>query len=172
MSGDRLRLATALVHTLPGAALVAVGRDGRTLTVGRHPSADVDPCRWRSVVVGDAGGRVSGLLDGLELSELGGSLETSAGGAVVDRTAPERRWFAVALPPCIVVDVLRGVDLRGLPEEAVTATLRPDPELGVTVVGVGIDAPYPDAALDELATDVAAALAVAELCAALPVIDG
>ncbi|MEM8708310.1 MAG: hypothetical protein AAGE98_17735 [Actinomycetota bacterium] len=169
---ERLQLATALVHTLPNAALVAADADGRSVTVGRHPSADVDPCRWRSVVADSVTGRVASGLDHLTLAEVGGSLERSPSGAIIDRTDPSRQWFAVKLPPCVAVDVLRSIDLKGLPEEAVTASVRPDPELGVTVIGVGIDAPCMIDALDELAADVGAALAVAELCASLPVAEG
>ncbi|MEO0493544.1 MAG: hypothetical protein AAF081_09025 [Actinomycetota bacterium] len=172
MIDERLELATALVHAVPGGALVAHDDAGRTLTVGRHPSADVDPCRWRAVVADHVSGRVQSVFGSLALAELGGSLMRAPSGGFIDRSAPERHWFAVKLPPCLVVQTLRDVDLNGLPEEAVSASVRPDPELGVTVVGVGIDAPCMVDALDSLAADVGSALAVAELCASIPIVEG
>ena len=68
------------------------------------------------------------------------------------------------------MQVLRELNLKGLPEEVVSATVRPDFELGVTVVGVGIDAPCMATALDTLAADIGGALAVAELCASISIV--
>lgn len=170
MIDERLELATALVHTLPGGALVAVNDTGRTITVGRHPSADFNPCRWRSVVADHIEGRVQTPLGDLSLSEIGGSLERAESGGFIDPSEPDRHWFAAKLPPCVAVQVLRELDLKGLPEEVVSATVRPDFELGVTVVGVGIDAPCMATALDTLAADIGGALAVAELCASISIV--
>ncbi|MEM9465450.1 MAG: hypothetical protein AAGA90_08740 [Actinomycetota bacterium] len=169
MIDERLLLASALVHARPGGHLTAIDGHGRTAMIGRHPSADVDPCRWRATLIDVIEGRISHLLDGLELESIGGSLESSDSGGFVDRMEPGRRWFAVHLPPCLVVDTLRAVELGELPDDAVTATVRPDPELGVTVVGIGVDAPCMADGLERLALDVASALAVAELCATLPI---
>jgi hypothetical protein len=170
MIDERLELATALVHTLPGGALVAVDGTGRTITVGRHPSADFNPCRWRSVVIDHIEGRVQRPLGDLSLCEIGGSLERADSGGFIDRAEPDLHWFAAKLPPCVAVQVLREVDLKGLPEEVVSASVRPDLELGVTVVGVGIDAPCMANALDTLAADIGGALAVAELCASISIV--
>ena len=169
MIDERLELATALVHALPGGALVAVNDTGQKITVGRHPSADVNPCRWRSVVVDHIQGRVQPAFADLSLCEIGGSLERVESGGFIDRAEPDRHWFAAKLPPCVAVQVLREVKLKGLPEEVVSASVRPDLELGVTVVGVGIDAPCMANALDTLAADIGGALAVAELCASISI---
>ena len=170
MIDERLELATALVHTLPGGVLVAVNDAGRRITVGRHPSADVDPCRWRSVLVDRIEGRVQAPFADLSLCEIGVSLERAKSGGFIDRAEPDRHWFAAKLPPCVAVQVLREVNLKGLSEEAVSASVRPDLELGVTVVGVGIDAPCMANALDTLAADIGGALAVAELCASISIV--
>ncbi|MEM9200680.1 MAG: hypothetical protein AAGC53_03430 [Actinomycetota bacterium] len=169
MTDERLLLATALVHALPGAQLTAVDNLGRRIVVGEHPSCDVDSCRWRSTLVASLEGRVRHVADGMQFDTVGGSLEPAATGGFIDRNTPEKRWFAALLPPCVAVDTLRNVELGMLPEEAVSATVRPDPELGVTIVGVSIDAPCMIEQLDQLGGDVAAALAVAELCTGLPV---
>lgn len=169
MIDERLELATALVHALPGGALVAVNDTGQKITVGRHPSADVNPCRWRSVVVDHIQGRVRPPFGYLSLCEIGGSLERAESGGFIDNSEPDRHWFAAKLPPCVAVQVLRELNLKGLPEEVVSATVRPDLELGITVVGVGIDAPCMATALDTLAADIGGALAVAELCASISI---
>ena len=168
MIDERLLLASALVHARPGGQLSAVDATGREVVVGRHPSADVDPCRWRTKLVDSLRGRCAPVFDGLTLAGLGGSLEPTDVGAFIDRNDLAQRWFAVRLSPCAVVDTLRSVVLEGLPQEAVMATVRPDPELGVTVVGTGVDSLHLLAELDRLAVDVAGALVVAELCATLP----
>jgi hypothetical protein len=169
MIDDRLLLASALVHARPGARLSAVDAEGRRLVVGGHPSADIDPCRWRAMLIAAIDGGGSSLPDGLRLDGLDGSLMPAAGAGVDDRNDPGRRWFAVGLPACLVIDVLRTADLGAVPNQAVHATVRPDPALGVTVVGVtvvgvGVDVGGHEPALDQVATAIAGAWAVAELC--------
>ena len=105
MIDERLELATALIHTLPGGALVAVNDTGQTITVGRHPSADVNPCRWRSVVVDHIEGRVQPPFADLSLREIGGSLERAESGGFIDRAELDRHWFAAKLPPCVAVQL-------------------------------------------------------------------
>ena len=108
----------------------------------------------------------------LELPSVGGSLESARAGGFVDHDDPMRRWFATRLSPDVVTDVLRSVELGEVPEHLVSAKLRPDASLGVTVIGLavshGVGGDH-GAISDRLAGDVAAALAVAELFASLPV---
>jgi hypothetical protein len=48
---DRLRLAAALAHRLPGAQLLLRCPNGSQVTVGRADRDDLDPCQFRRVVV-------------------------------------------------------------------------------------------------------------------------
>lgn len=171
MIDDRLVLATALTHTLQGAVLSVEDPFGGTVTVGRHPSSDVDPCRWRATVAdARATGRVSMLAE-LTVTGLGGAVRRTESGMFAEHHDPLRRWTAVMLAPCVAADVMRSLTLGDIAEDSVTATIRPDPELGVTVIGVGVDETWMEDALEELAGDLAAALAVAELTHTLPVAD-
>lgn len=165
---ERVVLATALVHSIPGGLLVVADEEHRQLTIGRHPSAEIDPCRWRAAVVRVVRRDDPGL-GSISLVDVAGSLARLDNGSFADRNDPLRRWLVVPLAPCAVADALRRVDLGGLPEDDVTATVRPDLELGLTLVGVAVEREEQVEELDELIGDVAGALLVAELEASLPV---
>ena len=172
MIDEPLLLASALVHARPGAELAAVDRAGRRLVVSTHPSGDVDPCRWRAMVAAAVDGADPFLLEGMRLSDVGGCLVPAAGAGVRDRRDPGRRWFALRLPACLAVDVLRAVDLGRVPAESVSAVVRPDPVLGVTVVGLGVeDDDSDETQLSHLASAVTAAWTVAELIHGLSAVE-
>ena len=63
----------------------------------------------------------------------------------------------------------RSAELDGIDEDGVTATLRPDGDLGIVVVGIGVDDEGLQPRLNDLASSVAAALLVGELERGLPV---
>ena len=165
---ERVVMATALVHTVPGSALVVADEEGRLLTIGRHPSAEIDPCRWRHAVA-RAVRRDDPGLGAVTLVDLTGSVARTPSGAFVDARDPNRRWMVTTLAPCAVASTLRAVELRDLDVDAVTATVRPDPELGVTSVAVGVSDAALVPALDALAGEVVASLLVAELGSSLPI---
>ena len=51
---ERLRLSTALAHVVPGATLHLSCHSGEDVNVGAHPSADIDACALRKVVIASA----------------------------------------------------------------------------------------------------------------------
>lgn len=169
MKEARLVLAAALVHSVPGAMAVVVDERGCRVSVGSHPSADIGPCEWRRTVVEGLHSPASSSAVGANVQEITGSIEPSSIGGFSERLDPTRRWFAALVPPCVAVGVLRAIEVCNLPEQALSVVLRPDLDLGVSVVGLSIQAPCTLDALEELSTDIAASLAVAELSVALSV---
>lgn len=171
MIDERLRLATAMVHSIPGATL-RVGNGVQSVVIGAHPAADLSPCRWRGMLTSaDLSGGIGAWAD-CRLLAVGGVLERTRSGMFVDRSDPGCRWAAFRLPPCVAFDVLKQTPLDPLPDDAVTATVRPDPELGVTIIGIGVDAPGMADVLEDLAASVYASLSVAELTMSIPVVEG
>ncbi|MEM7141202.1 MAG: hypothetical protein AAF548_09235 [Actinomycetota bacterium] len=166
---DAVRHAAALVHSVDGAEMRLRDGHGRQLSVGRHPSADVDPCRWHRFVSADHPHPRT--IAATVVEGIAGRLEDHGGGIFADRHDPSMRWFVSALCPGSTVAALREVDLGEIPDDAVTASVRPDPALGVTVVGVRVDAPCFQDRLGDLALAAMSECLVAELVAALPARD-
>ena len=162
---EAVRHATALVHALDGAEMKLRDGHGRSLTVGRHPSADVDPCRWHRFV--RAGRHHPRSVASTLVEGVGGRLVDRGGGIYGDRHHDGLRWFVTTLCPGLAVAALRNAELGPVPEEVVTATVRRDDALEVTMVGVHVDAPCLDRSLDDLALRIHAACLVAELGADL-----
>lgn len=162
---ERLRLATALVHAVPGAVLELRTDQHERIVVGNHPSADIDPCKMRRIVAAmacpnrpDLAGRVSEVSFGGELVDMGGGVfATRTGGR-------EHRWLASLLGFPTLAELLDDAGPDTLPSDVMHATLKPDPELGVTVVGVTVEDDRFADRIDDVAADVAAACFVAELC--------
>lgn len=162
---ERLRLATALAHTVPGAELRLVTHSGEQIVVSRHPAADIDPCKMRQVVAASACPRHPDLSRRITAVTIGGSLVDLGGGIFVSRSGGlEHRWVASLLPHQSLSELLDDVGHDQVPADAMRATLKPDPELGVTVISVTSNHARFDHALDEVATHVAAVCFVAELC--------
>jgi hypothetical protein len=152
--------ATALAHAVDGAELSLADGQGRRVWVARHPSADVDPCRWRSFVCSRIASE-PGIAT--EVVALSGRLRAMDSGGFADQQDPSLRWFATRLCPNGVAVALQRLWLDEIPEDAVTATIRPDPALGVTVIGLRIDAPCLYARLGDLVAAAIGACLVAEL---------
>ncbi|MEL6894002.1 MAG: hypothetical protein AAFP84_20600, partial [Actinomycetota bacterium] len=72
---ERLRLATALVHAIPGAALELRTDQNERIVVGTNPSADIDPCKMRRVVASMACTNRPDLADRVAAMTLGGALD-------------------------------------------------------------------------------------------------
>lgn len=157
--------ATALVHAVDGAEMLLRDGQGRMLSVGRHPSADVDACRWHRFVA--AGRTLPPDVGATTVESVSGRLRARGGGVFADRTDASQRWFVAALCPGATVAALRGLDLGPVPDDAVTATVRPDPALGVTVVGLRVLAPCFHDGLDRLGLAAVAACLTAELVASV-----
>lgn len=153
-----LRLASALVHAVPGSFLTVRDGAGGSFTISRHPSANCCPAAWRCAVGRSAQPGQPAPPPSLAIEMIGGRLAAGTG-AFLDVTDPGARWFATTLPACVVATVIEH-DPGDVEAEI---RLRPDPVLGVTVVCVECD----DPAIDEVVVDLRARLAVAELATSL-----
>lgn len=141
---ENLRLATALAHAAPRAALRLTCDSHRQLVVSSHPAADIDICAFRRVVMASACPARPDCSDWIDDVAIAGSLTAVGGGAYVTTDdTDERHWFATLLGPERVCALLEDLDVAGVPDGAVTAALKPDPGLGVTVVATHLDGPWP-----------------------------
>lgn len=161
---EQLRLAVALGHTAPAAELRLRTVDGDVIVVAGHRTADVDPCTMRRIV--QSSSRPQGVDRSRRIVDVtvGGALEDlGAGVHRVVRHGAEQRWIASLLEPHRVAAILATVAVDGVPHDAVDACLKPDPDLGVTVLVItSPDARYRHH-LDEFAAQAAAACYVEEL---------
>ncbi|MFK8025513.1 MAG: hypothetical protein AB8G26_16260 [Ilumatobacter sp.] len=171
---DRLHITTAIGHTVPGAELQVRSRSGESLTVHRHPAADVDPCVFRRMVVASCRPGQPDITRHIASIDVGGTLTDLGGGLFASHIEQrEQRWLATLVPPERVAELLDDVGVGGVPSEAMQACLKPDGALGVTVVVITAnDANYLEF-LDEVAMSVAAACFVEEVSAdlAVPALD-
>lgn len=161
---ERLRLAAALCHTVPGAQLHLRTDGDATVVVGPHACADIDPCAMRRVVAVSACAHQPDLSAHLTGIELGGALVDLGGGVAGSQDAGrEQRWIATLLPPDRVIAILDDAGSGVIPDEALQATVRPDAGLGVTVVKISSADPRFDHALDAVVEQVAASCFIEEL---------
>ena len=161
---DRLRLATALGHAVPGAQLTLHTDRSEHIVVASHPAADVNPCALRRVVIAfgyercpDHSGKVDDVTIGGALDDLGGGVFR------VVRRGIEQRWIATLLAPDVVAELLDVVGLDDVPADAMHGCLKPDSELGVTMLVVTSNDPRYDDVLDEIAQQAAASIFAEEL---------
>lgn len=157
---DQLRMAAALAHSAPDADVVLTGPARRWLVSYRRSDATVDPCAFRQLVLAAWRGCRVGLLP-VERVAFVGALR-DIGGGVFERhgpRGPERRVATFLCPAR--VDAL----LAELPDvgDALTAHVRGDDELGVTVVTLGWALGGRSHGLDVAAHRLTTACLVAEL---------
>ena len=161
---ENLRLVTALVHAAPRAEMQLTRNDGSRLIVSSHPAADIHICAFRRVVMASACPARPDCSEWIDQVEVGGSLTAAGGGAYVRHDGErEHRWFATLLRPELVCDLLESLDVAEISDGAMTATLKPDAGLGVTVVSTAVDPSRPGAFGAELATTALQACLVEEL---------
>lgn len=158
---ERLRLATALCHAVDGAELILTADGGERIIVSRHRAGDIDPCSLRSVVVASACPQHPDFSHRINEIAIGGVL-IDCGGGVYSRVVrgAEQRWIASFLHVDRVAAMLEEV----APGDALDASLKPDGDLGVTllaITSIGEDSQY---VLDAAAQSAAAACFVEELC--------
>ena len=161
---NRLRLIVSLAHHVANAELIVHRRGMRPLHVGFHDEADVGTCQFRQMLMSrtcpirvEVTHRLAGV-------EVGGALEPLEGDlyrACID--GREHRVFATFLNPDLVFSLVESLECDPDAATNVTATLRPDPGLGVTTVIVGVDDPALEARIDELARAAYDACLVEEL---------
>jgi hypothetical protein len=138
--------------------------DEQTIVVGNHPSADLDACAMRRLIRASARPGGPDHAHRIARIELGGSLDDLGGGVVrVVRAGIEQRWIASLLAPHHLVELLGEVELDQVPDEAMHASVKPDPQLGVSLLVITANDPRHAHHLDALAAQAAAALFVEEL---------
>ncbi len=162
---ESLRIAAALAHTVPDVDLSITTGAGPTITIGRRPDADLDPCRFRQAV---AAGTFPGAtdcsqwIDGLDL---GGSLSSAGGATYRFRPDGAVRVFAALLSHDVTAElVAERANELDLPDDA-EARVMADTLLGLSVVRFRAPG-VPPWALDRAADDLAGACLVAEVIAA------
>ncbi|MFT6763968.1 MAG: hypothetical protein ACJAXA_002632 [Candidatus Aldehydirespiratoraceae bacterium] len=161
---ERLRLATALGHTVPGAQLRLHTDRDEIIMVSHHPAADIDPCAMRRVVAASSCAGQPDLSQRIvDVTICGGLVDT--GGGVFSRSVGdvEQRWIASLLQPQRLADLLDDVGLEVVPDDAMSARMKPDSALGVTVLAITVNDARFHHALDEIAARTAAACFVEEL---------
>jgi hypothetical protein len=168
---EQLRLAVGLVHAVPGAVLDLMTGHGPIVTVGRHPSADLDPCAMRRVLL--AGGCPSRPqpVRWIRSAAVRGSLTDEGGG--VHRGTDGRCWVGSLLGPGRVAELVDALDVEtpdpvgsdpdGVGTDGIEVRITPDRELAVTLVAVGADDPTAVDRVGPTAVSIAASLLAHEV---------
>lgn len=161
---ERLRLAAALGHTVPGAVLRLQTTQHEEIVVSAHPAGDISPCAMRRVIVALSCPTIPDHSEKIARIDVGGSLEELGGGVYgVVRDGVEQRWIASLLKPDLVADLLDVVGVDSLPDDVMHGCLKPDTDLGVTLLVVSSNDRRYDHALDEVAAKAAATIFAEEL---------
>ncbi len=161
---ERLRLATALVHTVPGASMLLTCHSCQEVRVGAHLDADLDACAMRKVVIASGRPEVRDYSELVADITVGGTLQHIGGGVhrrVVDGV--EQRWIATLLPPETVAELLDLCGTGSVPDDAMHACLKPDCDLAVTCVVITANNPQYEHAIDEIAASATSSILVEEL---------
>ncbi len=153
-------------HAVDGTKLRLTTDVGEQIIVSHHPAADIVPCKLRSVVVASACPKHPDLSHRITDIAIGGEL-IDCGGGVYSRVVrgAEQRWIASFLHVDRVAALLEEVP----PGNALDASLKPDGELGVTLLAITAIGERSDshAALEAAAAGAAAACFVEALCDSL-----
>lgn len=137
---ERLRLATALCHSVPETELVLHRRHGGPLRVSRAPGADINPCQLRQIVGAHACPAGVASVSRVTSIELNGSL-TNYGGDLYATSlgSGHQRWFVSFLHADHIRHILETVECPNEASEAISVNLNVDTVLGVTVVLLSIE---------------------------------
>lgn len=161
---ETLRRASALAHVVDGAVLRLLAPDGAELVVGRHPAADVGPCEWRRLMALPCAGPMAAYRDGMELIDVAGTVSDLGGGLFRSgEAAGETHWFATGVCGAMAGQALRDTPLDEISSEHVTATIRSDAELAVSIVGMRFDPEVRADRQEELVRSAYAGCLIAEL---------
>jgi hypothetical protein len=163
-NAESLRLSVGLVHAVPGAELRLTTTDDQVVVISTHPGADLDPCAMRRTVLASACPAKPDLSRWISAVDIGGSLKSCGAGLYRARSGlTEQRWFASLLRPERVLDLLEAVDVSAVPDDALLASVRPDPALGMSSVCISVAAPCLEKRMDEIASAAYAACLIEEL---------
>lgn len=166
-----LALGAAVAHAVPGAQLTIRSANGGHVVAGHHPAADLSLCELRRRLVErrHAAATGSGVAAGpagvepVRLIDIGGVLDAVGGGVFRDVSDRLTRWVVSSACAGRTVWALRATPLDDVPEEWVTATLRPDRPLGATVVGLRVEGDITAGRIDDLALRLASSLMIADV---------
>lgn len=147
---ERLREVACLAHTVPGTTMRLRAAAGSSLLVSRHClGADLDPCQFRTAMLGRAGEQLAQTITDVDLVaglvHIGGGLY----GRRDERTHRDERWFVSTLPHDRIVDVLGECPVPTPDVELLDAVIKPDTELGMCAVRISSREPV--TVLDEVA---------------------
>jgi hypothetical protein len=165
---ERLRIAVAIAHCMPGVGLELQCANGDRLVVAyQRLDAHLDPCQLRRGLLAPSVAGVPRLADAVVSVDLRWGID-DLGAGVLRRVGDgtEERWFATTLDAGEATTVFEGCD-EGLADGAVSARLLPDSELGVTVACLTPNHPSAASRLDEVAAWAVGACLVAELACML-----
>lgn len=169
---ERLRLATALGHHVPGTQLRLRTDRNEEIIVGHHHGADIDPCKMRSVVVASCCPHQPDLSRRITDVTVGGTLVSVGGGVYATRIdGREQRWITSLLGPECIAALLEDVVLDSLPDEVMHTRATPDSGLGVTVIVLTSTSRQFDHMLDDIAARTAAKCFVEELCRSITEVE-
>ncbi len=144
---EQLRLTLGLAHAVPGAELLVRSAHGPDQRAGQSPDSDLHLCRLRHVVAAALGADRTDITRWIDGFEIQGSLRPDRAGTYTSVTnANGEWWFATLLRKDPVLHALQHLDDRTRIHDDIELTIKSDPCLGVTVVGIA--APHDDARVD------------------------
>ena len=150
---EMLRLIPALGHGVPGVTVRLTCEQGAELVVAANRlDAHLDPCQLRAAVLVPPRAGATRLVDTIAAAEVHLGLQ-DLGGGLYRRGGPEgeERWFATLLGSAALGDLLDRCPVD-VPDESMTASVKPDEELGATVVCITANHPSASAHLDAVAS--------------------
>jgi hypothetical protein len=162
MDIDQLRLAAAIVHTVPDAELHLFGVGGTRRVVSYQDGGDLTPCQWRTRLIRAREQQVQPGT-GVVGMAFGGSLRGIEGTGIARRDVEGAEcWFSTLLCPTAIEAVLQECRVPVAPEH-VSVAVRPDALLGVSAVRLRIAEPAYVEHLGEIGMVAAAACTVEEV---------
>lgn len=166
---DRLREATSLAHTVPGVSLRLTTSSGHQLLVSHDClGADLTPCQLRGASIASA---VDPAMERFIASVVAVDFATGithVGGGLHERCHPgaaNERWFVTTLDDRAIADVLSGCPFEDADSDSLGVLIKPDLEMGVSVVRATGDVSDNALMLDDFAAWLMGAVAVEELLA-------
>ncbi len=166
---EKLRLAVATAHTIPGAQLRLGTRRGEIIEVGAHDAATIGACAMRRAVLACGCADHPDFADRITQITVGGSLQSTAAGCYsTSSEGRTRRIIPTFLSSTHLSALLddaehAGPMVEGIPSDVIHAMIKPDHQLGVSVVVLSSVDPVYEDHLDDVAIEIAGLCYVEEL---------
>lgn len=142
---EQLRLTVGLAHAVPGAEVLVQAVSGSEHLAANSAEADLHLCSLRHAIVASLGPNRPDITQWIRSVEIQGSLRQDGAGTYASTTSANGEWwFATVLRKDPVLQVLQQVDDQVDVDDDIQVIVKPDPCLGVTVVGLA--APRPELA--------------------------